>query len=310
MAGILSDEELRKFAIDLLSIPSDRTRQTRIGASNLSNQCDRDLAYDLLGIKRSNPQAERIWMNAEIGTAIHSLQEDRLEYAIRRSIEAVVDVAPDAQAERHVWFGHIEGYGDIGGTIDLDLAGQIADWKGSTRQKSCILQDFIAIQRGEEPPFGRKHKNVAGPGRGMMPQSEYDKEMTKVEYKMTGYYGQQSLYMLGREKEGRPVDRGSIIWINRDGNGYFDVPSLARYDDPKAVHDVWPLTFAYNRQYALDLIARGQRIWDALQAGATPQDFDAHDMCWWCSMQAEAEEKKAQPIGNLDAPIHFEQVAA
>lgn len=296
MVRILNDEELRYLAISMLSLPSARTLQKRIGASNLANQCDKDLAYDLAGIDRSNAQVERVWMGAEVGTAIHGLQEDRLDRAAELQFKMeqarqIVAMTPGAQAERHVAFGHIEGYGDIGGTIDLDLEGQIGDWKGSTRKKSCLLQDFIAIQKGEEPPFGRKHKDIAGPGRGMMPQSEYDAELAKMSYKMTGYYGQQQCYLLGREQEGRPVDRGSIIWINRDGTGYFDRPDQSRYDDPKAVHDIWVLTFAYNPDYAKGLIARGQRIWDELQAGKKPSDFASHEHCWFCGMEAEVAAK-------------------
>lgn len=322
MVRILSDEELRLMAIRLLSLPTARTLQRRIGASDLANQCDRDLAFALAGIKRRNPQAERVWMGAEVGTSIHAELEARLtqvhedakvaEKDLLEQAREIAQMTPGAKAERHIWFGHIDGYGAIGGTIDLDLDGQIVDWKGSTRKKSCLLQDFIAIQKGEDAPFGRKHKAIAGPGRGMMPEREYNDEMAKMAYKMTGYYTQQQMYLLGREKEGRPVDRGSIIWINRDSTGFFDRPDLNRYDDPKAVHDVWPLTFAYNRAWAEERLARGQRIWDELQAGKSPADFDKHEHCWMCSFTEEEDEKRESEVAqlNLDAPVTFGKEAA
>lgn len=298
MVKILSDEEMRLLAVSLLSLPSERTLQSRIGASNLANQCDRCLAFDLKGVARYNPQAERVWMGAEIGTSIHMRQEDQLNRAarltanatsidgmLREKVRQIAAMTPGAAAERHVVFGHIYGYGDIGGTIDLDLAGQIGDWKGSTRKKSCLLQDFIAVQKGEPAPFGRSHTHIK------LSEREYAAEMEKMSYKMTGYYGQQQCYMLGRAKEGRAVDRGSIIWINRDGTGYFDRPDQSRYDDPKAVHDIWVLTFAYNPSYAEGLIARGQGIWDALESGKTPGDFESHELCWLCGMD-DAEAAK------------------
>lgn len=306
---ILSDEQVRKLAIDILSMPSARTMQKRVGPSNLSNQCDRDLAYDLLGIERHNPQADKTWLGAEIGTGIHAHGQHNLDDAIQSALAAnrptpaaiaIAETAGKAKAERRVYVGEIPGYGVVHGTIDLDLEDQIGDWKGSTRKKSCILQDYIAIANGLPAPFGRGHSAVK------LSQAQYEAEMSKMEYKMTGYYGQQNLYMRGREIEGRPVDRGSIIWVNRDGTGYFDVPSASGYDDPKRVHDVWVLTFAYNRDYAEHLLARAGRIWAQLEAGASPTDFDAHEHCWACSFD---EKEAAKPEFNLDAPIFLEEAA-
>jgi hypothetical protein len=273
----LSPEEIRHLAISLLTAPTARDQQTRIGASDMANGCDFHLAEAIQGhpVQQSD-LSKRTWMGAVLGTATHSILESRI-HEQRAQFVAL----EGAETETHVIFATLNGYGQVGGSIDLLLrttdGGQIIDWKGSTRKKSCLMQDYLAIQQGQEAPYGRSHKDIK------LSEKVYAEEMEMQAYKVAGYYGQQMLYM-----HSGAADTAALTFFNRDGVGYFDVPELDRYFDPKAVHDVWVLPFDYDESYALALIARAQEIYDRLQAGDTLSTFARHPLCFPCS-QAPAE---------------------
>lgn len=290
MTEIASDEDIRFLTIGLLKAPTDRDRQTRIGASDLSNGCDRCLAHIIAGHPRSSAIADRSWMGRVLGTAFHKILELRIRYLIKKGMATLIGLHPEAQTEQHVNFAVFEHYGEVGGTIDVILnEHQIIDWKGSTRKKICILIDYLARQAGEEEIFGRRHTWVK------LSEREYAEEMEKMAYKVTGYYGQQTLYMRG---SGRV--RASLVFIARDGTGTFDNPEGARYTDPKVVHDVYVLSFDYDPAYADALIARGQYIINHLAAGGSPNDFQAHDLCFYCSQEAKGE---VQPVPDVDIEV-------
>lgn len=259
---MLTDAEIRHFTISLLTQQTDRDRQTRIGASTLSGGCDYCLACAFLGISRETALGRKVWMGATWGTAQHAILEQRIKLA----------QTPGAEVEKHVYFADIPGYGPVGGSIDLLLPDQIVDWKGSTRKKSCLLLDFMAISAGQPAQYGRTHKDIK------LSDREYATEMEKQRYKVHSYVGQQSLYMRGSGRR-----RASLVFLNRDGVGYFDVPTDARYEDPTAVHDVNVISFNYDADYAEALINRGSVIWSKLQDGATPGDFARHQLCFACS---------------------------
>lgn len=282
---MLTDPEIRHMAITLLTQQTDRDRQTRIGASTLADGCDRCLANAFLGISRDTPLSKKVWMGATWGTAQHAILEQRVQ-AAKSSMIAGLSQLAGAEVEKHVFFADIVGYGVVGGSIDLLLPDQVVDWKGSTRKKSCLLLDYMAISRGQDAPYGRSHKEIK------LSEKEYDSEMMKQRYKVHGYVGQQSLYMRGSGRR-----RASLVFLNRDGTGYFDVPTDARYDDPTAVHDVNVVGFDYDADYADALINRGSVIWGKLQEGAVPMDFHAHQLCWPCSVMPESTES----VPNVEA---------
>lgn len=269
---MLTDSEIRTLAIDLLKEATDRDRQVRIGASNLSNQCDRCLAHNFIGEERKTPITDRAWLGRVLGTAFHWVLDVRVKGRIARMAREL----DGALSEHHVWFAEFEGYGKIGGTIDLLLSAlQLIDWKGSTRKKIALLIDYLASTIGQPPIFGRTHKNIK------LSEREYADQMAKMAYAVNGYYGQQNLYM-----HGSGARRASLVFVARDGTGFFDNPDAARYEDPTAVHDVYVLSFDYDQAYAEALIARGAAIWKALQAGAKPSDFASHPLCFPCSAGA------------------------
>ncbi len=299
MTQPLTDQELRWTIIGLLRMPTKRTLQTTIGASNLSNPCDRCLGYDMLNHYRPNPQAERTWLGKEIGTGIHGLLEDRT-----REVLDNPELYPELYAklagsnpEKHCYFAEIPGYGRVGGTIDLSMPYNLVDYKTTERPKLALFRDFMALQAGEDAPFGREHKDIK------LSQTKYDEAIRKQAYKVRGYVGQLSLYGLGREYLGQPVDRVSIGWICRGGNGYFDVPTMDRYEDPRAHHDVWVTTFAYSREYALWLIDRGARIWQYLQGGGSPEQLEGAEDCWLCGHELPKPSLEPTPITMNGIPV-------
>lgn len=270
----LTDEEARHQTIMLLTAETDRDRQVKVGASNLCNGCEFCLASNLMGDPRSTPMLDRVWGGRVLGTAIHSIAEQRAHEPWFRERH------PHALVEHHMIIGEIPGYGTVGSTADLVLPDerQVFDYKGSTKKKLAILIDFIFIQSGREAPYGRTHKDIK------LSEREYAEEMRKMEFKVTGYYGQLSLYGLGLWRSGIPIDRMTLNFVSRDSTMYFDNPALERYDDPKASKGVWSLGFNYSESYALAVWNRALNIWAALQAGGTPQDFPRHELCFPCSL--------------------------
>jgi len=319
-----TDEEIRHLAISLLKLPTARDQQTRVGASNISNQCDRCLAYNFAGDDRSTPILDQAWMGRVLGTAFHGLLESRMRDLLgegdnlderqlavaRRHMELMVGSFPQAKPETHVFFGQLENYGAVGGTIDLDLGeddDQLIDWKGSDRQKICLLIDALAMQRGLEPVFGRKHKYMALFEQGkdgvfrkvadQLSEKEYAAGIEKMTYKVTGYFGQAQLYMKGAGRS-----RASLVFIARDGTGYFDNPEAGRYDDPTAIHDVHVLSFDYDEHYADALLARAQAIVSHLHEGGAPADLNSHPLCFSCSQEAKDRTSIVEVEVSYTAP--------
>lgn len=289
---MLTDQELRTLTIKLLNAPTARDKQRRIGPSTLSNGCDKCLAESFLGNSPTSPIAEKCWMGKTWGTAQHLALQAAIDgstdftnhvgdalVAARNALQTLLGLDPDAIAERYIeQIAFIPGYGWIGGTIDLDLVDKVVDWKSSTRQKICLLIDYMQTVRGLEPIYGRKHKEVK------LSEREYASEMLKMAFKVDGYFGQANLYVHGHGV----AKQASLVFLARNGNGYFDNPAQARYEDPTAVHDVYVLTFDYDQAYTEALIARGAAIWAHLQAGGKTADMASHAQCFICATATPA----------------------
>lgn len=301
---MLTDAESRHLIIQLLTAPTARDTQQRIGASNLCNGCDYCLAANLMGDMRDSALLDRVWGGRVVGTAIHGLLEERLKWALQGqdnhdtwAAGTLADVGrrfPDALSEFRMKIGTLGSYGEVWSTADLVLPGQrqAFDHKGTTIQKLCILIDFIEMKAGRSAPYGRAHPKVK------LSEAKYAEEMAKMEYKVTSYYGQCCLYGLGANRMGIPVERVTINFIARDHAMYFDNPTLDRYSDPKATKGVWSLGFDYSEEYAMALWNRAFFIWEKLEAGSVPADFDHHPMCWPCSMDSGLSEK---PVPDVEA---------
>jgi len=320
---MLSDEELRHFAITLLTLETARDKQRRIGASNLSNPCDFCLASNLIGDMRETPTTSRAWGGRVLGTAVHGLLEDRLYELLTETEDRAARLSPaaqtirlshpDALVEHKMLLGELGTYGVVGSTADLVLPAerQVIDWKGTDDAKSAVLQDFLAIGRGEPAPYGRTHQVHK---KKTLSEKAYAEKMLDMEFKVTGYFNQTQLYGLGLNRSGIPVDTASIVFISRDDTMWFDNPSENRYDDPTAMHGVWSMSFPYQEDYANAVWQRGLDIWAHLDAGGSPADFAHHPQCFPCGLDHEqalrdqraAEAAKAvleTVVVDVSAPI-------
>lgn len=284
---MLTDTEARDMIVLLLTAPTDRDRQQRVGASNLSNGCDFCLASNLLGDFRDTPMLDRAYGGRVIGTAIHELLEKRIK---ERTVKPFVDLYPDAVPEYRMGLGVLGSYGPIFSTTDLILPShnQAFDHKGSTIQKVCLLQDFLEMKQGRDPLYGRTHAKVK------LSQKEYDAELAKLEYKITGYYAQACLYGRGLNMVGFDIQRVTLNFIARDHSMWFDNPSQDRYTDPKATKGVFSLGFNYSAEYATAMWVRAERIWEALEAGKAPADFASAEACFPCGL----DRTSAAPEGD------------
>ena len=321
--NILTDDELRYAFVQILRMETARTKQTRIGASDLCDRCDRCLAMKMRGIKRTSPQAERPWFGREWGTAVHGLMESRINEItawerdetltpqereqMRLLVQAAYGLPEGTRSERRVKICDIPGYGEVFGTIDVDMPHQIVDFKGSTRMKSALLHDYLEGVRGGTDMRWEKQRDTKAYQGGYklkldskttasLSYKAFQDEMAKMVYKMDGYFGQQSLYMHARRLEGQPVAKGSIAWLNRDGNGWADDPASEAWVAARH-HDVWILSFDYNHDYALALIDRGAAVYAKLEAGAEFAEFEQSEWCYACSFEKEQLE-----IPDIDVP--------
>lgn len=282
--SILDDVELRDLTIELLRAPTARDKQRALGASDLADQCDRCLAMKFGGVKRAEPiQSARLWLGALFGTSMHGEIERRIQLHSADIESPMFNRVTHTYPEMRHPICKIAGYGTIYGTIDWSMERQIVDWKGSTRKKTALLRDFLAITAGKVPIFGRQHRHVK------LSEKEYAEQMAGMVHKMNGYFAQVQFYCHARAAAGRPVERGSIVWINRDGNGYFDLPHGNRYNDEAAMHDIWPLSFDYSPEAAQAGIARAQRIHDLVKRGVPFEEFPQSEHCWTC-MNEEQED--------------------
>lgn len=203
MAGWTA-ESVRQMMVDLFLQESDRDKQWKVGASQISDPCTRHLAHALVGTEQA-PQ--KYWLGAKIGTAIHAF------------IESSIDKSSDtrlagALVERKIELGDVPGYGSISSSPDLVLAdsGLLVDHKSTTRPKIKKVKDFID---------GIKHDSA-------------------TEYTIQKYLGQMNLYAWGRNKNhGDNIDQLAINFINRDGTNEKDFYCLLVDYDEDFAQALW-----------------------------------------------------------------------
>lgn len=330
----LTDEEVRALAIALLTAETPRDRQRRVGASDLSNPCDYCLACALKGIDRSTAQADRAWGGRVSGNAIHDHLEDRfissVEYAATVARQAAGDPVeeyrkaavlwigqnfPNALLEQRLVLGELGTYGEVRSRLDAaPNNSHVIDWKGSERFKSLLLTDYlISVNYG---PFAGREQYAIKKARGgvdykinsktivHLSDNDWEKEMGKQAYKVRGYYGQLQAYGLGMHRlTGVAPKVLSNVFINRDGNMWFDNPALEDYTHQKRVHDVWVLSFPYDEAQAMNMWNRGLSIWEYLEQGGTPDAFPSAEHCFPCDLDGRyaAQAAKLAPAPEAEA---------
>lgn len=185
----LSGLQVKTLALGLLRAESDRDKQYKVGASDISNPCTKHLAMKLAGIQ-SGPS--KYWLGAVIGTAVHGLLEEKVEQ--NRDIPELTN----AKVEQKIVLGELPDYGVVSSKPDIALVDNqhLIDWKTSKRDKSKKIQKWI-----DDPS-----KADAG-----------------TVYTMQKYIAQTQLYAWGLNKSGVVIDGISLVFINRDGTEESDV---------------------------------------------------------------------------------------
>jgi hypothetical protein len=229
----LTDVEVKDLTVGLFKQQSDRDKQRKVGASNISDPCTRHLAKAML----NEPEAEtKYWLGGKVGTAIHGF----LESAISTDGTGLFD---GALIEQKIILGDISGYGTVNSKPDLVLPANkhLIDWKTSSRTKVKKLQDLVA---------------------GL-------KDNDESKYTLQKYIGQAQLYAWGLNNSGTPIDRVSLVFINRDGT----------YEN-----DIWIYSVDYEESIALALWNRVVSLWAELESGQHPDNYPAHPNCFKCSI--------------------------
>lgn len=198
----------KQIALELLREPTERDKQTKVGASNFSAPCARCLADELLASAESQIYDNPYWLGAVVGTAVHNMADARVQR-----------LHPEWEPEQRLVLGELPGYGTIKSTTDLYLPEhfQVIDWKTTTKKKLPNLKQALTT----EP-------------------TEYDStDMVETRNKVTGYINQLLSYGRGLVLAGKRVDTVSLCFICRDGVGDADIWSWTMPYDAEAAERVW-----------------------------------------------------------------------
>jgi len=217
---------VRSILLEVLKQPTDRDRQVNAGPSVLGSPCNSCVARALRN--EPNPSSP-YWLGGVYGTATHKLVESRLDPSV---------------SEIKVHIGHLEGYGDINGTVDYFKDGDLRDWKSTMRKKRPGLQkayDHPAPEEGEA--------NTTRASR----------------FKLKGYINQEHFYGRALEALGHKVDTLTLEFFCRDGAG----------DD-----DIFVFQYDYDPEYAELLWNRVVYIWENLYTREWESDPD----CFPCTV--------------------------
>lgn len=200
---MISSSAVKEATISLFLLESERDKQHKVGASQISDPCTKHLARALM---RFEEPPMKYWLGGKIGTAVHSF----IEAAIEKTDS---DFFADAIVEQKIELGEIDGYGLVSSKPDLVLPSKqlLIDWKTTTRAKIKKLQSYL----------------------------DGTKQDAGTEYTLQKYLGQANLYAWGLKNQGTPISDISIVFINRDGTYENDIYALnTEYDEQLAV-DLW-----------------------------------------------------------------------
>ena len=188
----MKDSQVRELTVALLTQSTERDRQRKVGASQISDPCTYHLARALI---TTGEAPIKYWLGAKVGTAIHMLLEDAVEKA---DLTAMPELE-GAQVEQKILLGELDGYGTISSKPDLMLVKEnhLIDWKTSTRDKSKKMQRYL-----DDPSIPT---------------------LKDVGYTIQKYVAQVQLYAWGLAKAGTPADNCSLVFINRDGTTENDI---------------------------------------------------------------------------------------
>ena len=196
----LTDAKVKELAVGLFQQESDRDKQRKVGASQISDPCTRHLAHALV---QTVQEPQKYWLGGKLGTAVHGF----LEAAIASSSDVLF---ADAIVEQKINLGYVAGYGTISSKPDLVLPSSrlLIDWKTTTRAKIKKIKDYL----------------------------DGVKQDAESAYTVQKYFGQAQLYAWGLNNSGIKIDRVTLVFINRDGTYENDIYTYGvDYDESFAV---------------------------------------------------------------------------
>lgn len=229
----LTGNEVKDLALGLFRAESERDKQYKVGASQISDPCTRHLAKALLAQRETDI---KYWLGGKIGTSVHLFLENAIETASD-------PIFADAMVEKKITLGSLDNYGTVSSKPDLYLPSvrHLIDWKTSTRAKTKKLQDVVAGLKQDD----------------------------ETEYTLKKYIGQTQLYAWGLTKGSDPVEKISLVFINRDGT----------YEN-----DIWEYTFDYDESIAVALWRRLEYLWNELEDGVHPDNYAPNPNCYKCNI--------------------------
>lgn len=188
---MLSESAVQDLTIRIFKMETDRDKQKKVGASQISDPCTYHLAKTLSGIQ--DPPS-KYWLGGKIGTATHLFIED----SIAKADIADFPELDGALVEKKIVLGELPGYGVISSKPDIALVNSkhLIDWKTSTRAKIKKLQRSLDDQT-------------------------YTDEASM--YTLQKYVAQTQLYAWGLNRSGIEIDGISLVFINRDGTSSPDI---------------------------------------------------------------------------------------
>lgn len=322
---MMTEDEMRDLYVRAWNPRTDRDNQQEVGASDLSDPCDRCRAYAIAGIERDAGYLEAAHGGRNVGTAIHG----RLEHNFRKAAETASfeggDLAqlgfhyPGLEPERHLVLGELTPGRVVTSTTDLYIRSKrvVSDTKNTDLRKLAFTRDWVSLQRGEEPIFGRGHqftvcytpeetqagkpvwrKLVEG-----VSEAVYAKEVEKAGYKMLRYSRQDHLYAKGIEDAGDVVDQLFIVFVARDSAMTLENRDSARYLDERSPRGIVAIEVQYDREFAEIIWTSAQRMAEDLDSGAaTPSDYASHPLCIICEDHAKAEARIESAVTVPPAP--------
>lgn len=171
--------------------------------------------------------------------------------AIHAEIEReAYDSDPELLLEHRVTIGTLPDYGAITSSLD---------WYDPRRQ-------WLMDHKTTTPEKLKAYKYVAA-----LPEPEgvETDSISRARYTIQKYLGQLMSYGLGLENEGYTPKYASLSFVVRGG---------------KTNDDIWSLDTTYDREYALNVWDRLERLWDYVREGGSLDDLPSHLHCYDCTM--------------------------
>lgn len=202
----LSGLKTKELLIGLLQSETERDKQRKVGASQISNPCTKHLAMALAGIPQG---ASKYWLGGKIGTAVHLLIEDM----IAKADLAKFPELEDCMVEQSIVLGELPDYGVIKSKPDLALVKDmhLIDWKTTKRDEAKRIQKWLDT--------------------GVI--------NAKTEYTMKKYMAQGQLYAWGLNNMGVTIETIALAFISRDGTNEADIVVVDFEYDEVAAMKLW-----------------------------------------------------------------------